>query len=158
MQDLKGFQRFLGMCNYLSRFTPNLAEINGEAAHWADPREYSMVMVLSAWQSFQDSQSSIAKFLDVNKPRVLQVDASVRGIAGALLQDGQPVAFTSSILSAADVNYAPLKTNKLARTKFYKYHYGKQNVVVHSDHRLLEKIFKKTPQVKLQGALKVWWL
>ena len=25
--DVKGAQRFLGMCNYLSRFTPNLAEI-----------------------------------------------------------------------------------------------------------------------------------
>ena len=27
LQDAKGVQRFLGMCNYLSRFTPNLAEI-----------------------------------------------------------------------------------------------------------------------------------
>ena len=26
-QDVKGVQRFLGTCNYLSRFTPNLAEI-----------------------------------------------------------------------------------------------------------------------------------
>ena len=25
--DVKGVQRFLGMCNYLSRFTPNLAEV-----------------------------------------------------------------------------------------------------------------------------------
>ena len=26
-QDVKGVQRFLGICNYLSRFTPNLAEV-----------------------------------------------------------------------------------------------------------------------------------
>ena len=38
------------------------------------------------------------KFFDVNKPYVLQVDASDTGLGGALLQDGQPVAFTSSTL------------------------------------------------------------
>ena len=27
LQDVKGVQQVLGMCNYLSRFTPNLAEI-----------------------------------------------------------------------------------------------------------------------------------
>ena len=26
-EDVKGVQRFLGMCNYLSKFTPNLAEV-----------------------------------------------------------------------------------------------------------------------------------
>ena len=33
------------------------------------------------------------KFFDVNKPCVLQLDASDTGLGGALLQDGQPVAF-----------------------------------------------------------------
>ena len=83
----------------------------------------------------------------MNKPCVLQVDASDTGLGGALLQDGQPVAFTSSTLSATEVNYAPIEKEclaiKVACTKFYQYLYGKQDVVVHSDHQPLETIFKK---------------
>ena len=77
---------------------------------------------------------------------MLQVDASDTGLGGALLQDGQPVAFTSSTLSATKVNYAPIEKEclaiKVACTKFYQYLYGKQDVVVHSDHQPLETIFK----------------
>ena len=74
------------------------------------------------------------KFFDVNKPCVLQVDASDKGLGSALLQDGQPVAFTSSTLSATEVNYAPIEEEclaiKVGCTKFYQYLYGQQYVVV----------------------------
>ena len=98
-QDVKGVQRFLGMCNYLSRFTPNLAEIvkplteltHGNAV-WSWSSQHD--------KAFKTAKSLIAnattlKFFDVGKPCVLQVDASDTGLEGALLQDGQPVAFTS---------------------------------------------------------------
>ncbi|XP_068717040.1 uncharacterized protein [Montipora capricornis] len=103
-------------------------------------------------KAFKTAKSLIAnaatlKFFDVNKPCVLQVDASDTGLGGALLQDGQPVAFTSSTLSATEVNYAPIEKEclaiKVACTKFYQYLYGKKNVAVHSDHQPLETIFKK---------------
>ena len=150
-QDVKGVQRFLGMCNYLSRFTPNLAEIVKPLA------ELTHVDAVWSWSSqhdtaFKTAKSAIAnattlKFFDVNKPCVLQVDASDTGLGGALLQDGQPVAFTSSTLSATEVNYAPIEKEclaiKVACTKFYQYLYGKQDVIVHSDHQPLETIFKK---------------
>ena len=78
---------------------------------------------------------------------MLQVDASDTGLGGALLQDSEPVAFTSSTLSAAEVNYAPIEKECLAInvgcTKFYQYLYGKKDVIVHSDHQPLETIFKK---------------
>ena len=79
---------------------------------------------------------------------MLQVDPSDTGLGGALLQEGQPVAFTSFTLSATEINYAPTENEclaiKVACTKFYQYLYGKQDVVVHSDHQPLESIFKKT--------------
>ena len=57
------------------------------------------------------------------------------------------MAFTSSTLSATEVNYAPFEKEclaiKVACTKFYQYLYGKQDVIVHSDHQPLETIFKK---------------
>ena len=81
---------------------------------------------------------------------MLQVDASDTGVGGALLQDGQRVAFTSSTLSATEVNYAPIGkvclAIKVACTKFYQYLNGKQDVVVHSDHQPLETNFQKTPE------------
>ena len=150
-QDVKGVQRFLGMCNYLSRFTPNLAEIVKPLT------ELTHVNAVWSWSSqhdkaFKTAKSLIAnattlKFFDVNKPCVLQVDASDTGLGGALLQDGQPVAFTSSTLSATEVNYAPIEKEslaiKVACTKFYQYLYDKQDVIVHSDHQPLETIFNK---------------
>ena len=150
-QDVQWVQRFLGMCNYLSRFTPNLAEIVKPLT------ELTHVNAVWSWSSqhdkaFKRAKSLIAnattlKFFDVNKPCVLQVDASDTGLGGALLQDGQPVAFTSSTLSATEVNYAPTGKEslaiKVACTKFYQYLYGKQDVIVHSDHQPLETIFKK---------------
>ena len=149
--DVKGVQRFLGMWNYLSRFTPNLAEVVKPLT------ELTHRNAVWSWSSQHDKASKTArslianaatlKFFDVNKPCVLHVDASDTGLGGALLQDGQPAAFTSSTLSATEVNYAPIEKEclaiKVACTKFYQYHYGKQDVVVHSDHQPLERIFKK---------------
>ena len=85
-QDVKGVQRFLGMCNYLSRFTPNLSEIV------KPPTELTHVDAVWSWSSqhdkaFSSAKSAIAntttlKFFDVNKPCVLQVDASDNGAGG----------------------------------------------------------------------------
>ena len=77
--------------------------------------------------AFKTAKSAIAnvtklKFFDVNKPCVLQVDGNGTGLGGALLQDRQPVAFTSLTLSATEVNYAPIEKEclaiKIAYTKF----------------------------------------
>ena len=140
------------MCNYLLRFTPNLAEFVKPLT------ELTHGNVVWSWSSQHDkafkrvksliANAATLKFFNVNKPCVLQVDASDTGLGGALLQDGQPVAFTSSTLSATEVNYAPIEKEclamKVACTKFYHYLYGKQDFVVHSDHQPLETIFKKS--------------
>ena len=83
-QDVKGVQRFLGVCNYLSSFTPNLAEIV------KPPTELTHRNAVWSWSSqhdkaFKPAKSLIANattlmFFDVNKPCVLQVDASDTGL------------------------------------------------------------------------------
>ena len=86
---------------------------------------------------------SDVEFFDVNRPCVLQVDANDTGLGRALLRDGQPVAFTSPTLSATEVDHATIEKEcvaiKVACTKFYQYHYGKQDLI-HSDHQPLEMI------------------
>ena len=73
-QDVKGIQRILGICNYLSRFTPNLAEIVKPLT------ELTHVDVVWSWSAkhdivFDTAKSVIAnattlKLFDVNKPCV----------------------------------------------------------------------------------------
>ena len=140
------------MCNYLSRRTPNLAEVVKPLT------ELTHGNAVWSWSSQHDKNFKTAKSLiviaatlklfDVNKPCMLQVDASDTGVGGALLQDGQRVAFTSSTLSATEVNYAPIEkiclAIKVACTKFYQYLYGKQDVLFLSDHQPLETNFQKT--------------
>ena len=45
------------------------------------------------------TKDSTLQYFDVKKPIVLQVDASLRGLGAALLQDGKPVAYASKSLS-----------------------------------------------------------
>ena len=47
-QDVKGVQRFLGMCNYLSHFMPNLAEIVKFLTELTQSFECSLGVVLPA--------------------------------------------------------------------------------------------------------------
>ncbi len=97
--DKAGVQRFLGMCQYLSMFVPNLSEI---ILPLRELTKQDMEFILSrtqenAFQSAKDliSNNTVLQYYDVSKPVTLQVDASEEAIGGALLQDGQPVCFTS---------------------------------------------------------------
>lgn len=149
--DKKGVQRFLGMCQYLSRFCPNLSESLRPLQEltkddvpfiWSDVHK-------QAYRRSKDKimKSCLLRYFDVNKPAVLQTDASDTGIGAALLQDGQPVAFTSSKLTATEQNYAVIEKEMLAIVvgvkHFYQYLYGKKNVTVHTDHQPLQTIFRK---------------
>ena len=89
---------------------------------------------------------------------VLQVDASEYGLGAALLQPAthsanstdilwQPVAYSSSSLSPTEQRYAQIEKETLAIVhafhKFDQLLSCKADVVVHSDHKPLEIIFKR---------------
>ena len=100
--------RMIGLMNYLSPFCQNLSSlIQPLRALTKDGVEF-------IWSKLQDdsfqqaknlvSSTPILMYYDLQKPVVLQVDASERGLGGALLQPNkdnklQPVAFTSSSIS-----------------------------------------------------------
>ena len=155
-QNRSDVLRFIGMVNYLSPFCPNLSAVtqplraltqSGAVFMWATPQQ----------EAFKAAKNLIAHtptllYYDLDKPVVLQVDASKRGLGGALLQpnrDGklQPVAFTSSSLSQTEQHYSQIEKECLAICncfqKFDTWLYGKTDIVVHSDHLPLESIFKK---------------
>ena len=95
---------------------------------------------------------------DVNLPVEVHVDPSLRGLGGALVQDGKPVAFASKALTPTE-RYANIERELLAVVfgveRFHTYVYGR-TFTVYSDHKPLEQIQRKTladAPVRLQRML-----
>ena len=104
--DKAALQRFLGMCQYLSKFCQNLSQTVLPLRDLArDNTEFLWSEVHEA--AFNSAKTLIAsttalRYYDVSLPVTLQVDASNSAIGGGLLQEGHPVCFTSHNLSVTE--------------------------------------------------------
>ena len=89
----------------------------------------------------------VLAYYDVNKPVVIQCDASQSGLGAALLQEERPVAYSARVMTQTEQNYAQIEEELLAIVyacgKFDQYIFGRSNIIVQSDHKPLETIFKK---------------
>ena len=92
------------------------------------------------------TKAPVLKYYDPQEDLTLQCDASDAGLGAALLQKGQPIAFASRALQSVR-NYAQIEKDLLAviygLEKFHQYTFGRL-VIVHSDHKPLEYIVKKS--------------
>ena len=92
------------------------------------------------------SSTPTLAYYDVTKPVTLTCDASKQGLGAACLQNGQPIAFASRVLAPNEQKWAQIEKELLAIVfackKFNDYIYGKE-VIIESDHKPLETIFKK---------------
>ena len=84
------------------------------------------------------------------------MDPSDVGVGGAILQNGQRVAFYSNTLTETEQRYAMIEKECLpiclAFEKWDSLLYGKSDITVQTDHQQLESIFKK-PLNKAPGRL-----
>lgn len=149
-ENRKQLQRLLGMVTYLAKFIVNLSQIT------APLRQLLQKDVLWQWEPEQQAAFDkimnlltslpVLKFYDVNKQSVLSVDCSSHAMGAVLLQDGHPIAYASKSLTSAQRNYPQIEKEAFAIRfgcqKFHSYIFGKP-VVVHTDHKPLESIFKK---------------
>lgn len=147
-----GVRRFLGHINYLSKFLPNCSAECEPLRRLVGARENEFT-----WQDDQKrafaklkdmiTSTSTLKYFKVNKPVVVQTDASTEGLGAVLLQEGQPVCYASRSLTDTEKNYAPIELEMLAIVfglqKYDQYVFGNPQVTVHTDHRPLESIFGK---------------
>jgi len=89
----------------------------------------------------------VLAYYDVNKPVVIQCDASQSELGAALLQEERPVAYSSRVMTQTEQNYAQIEKELLAIVyayeKFDQYIFGRSNVIVQSDHKPLETMFRK---------------
>ena len=143
-------QEFLGMVTYLSPFIPNLSSRTSDLRDLLrQDREFVWTenhqKALDALRD-QICESATLRYFDKNKPTVVQVDASSKGLGAVLLQDGQPVAYASKALSDAETRYANIEREMLAVVfgceRFHTYVFGK-HFTVESDHKPLQMIHQK---------------
>ena len=148
---LKDLQTFLEMIQFLSKFSPRIAEI-------AEPlRDLMKKHAPYAWgpehnQAFDNIKKEIVKtpilrYYDLKKETVLQTDASIKGLGTCLLQDGHPIYFASKSLHDAECGYVTIELEALAVTlameKFHHFLYA-SHFTVETDQKPLETILVKS--------------
>ena len=122
-------QHFLGMCNFLSKFSPRMAEIS-EPLHQLTCNGVPYIWGLEHTEGFQllkreISTAPVLRYYNPKKSVVLQTDACTQGLGAVLLQEGHPVYFASKSLTTAQRNYVAIELEALAVSwavqKFHHY-------------------------------------
>ncbi|XP_046640221.1 uncharacterized protein K02A2.6-like [Daphnia pulicaria] len=142
--------RLLGMVTYLDKFCQNLAGLTrplrdllkADAAWvWEEPQKMALGQLKSALSSLP-----VLRLFDHSLPLVVSVDASPVGIGAVLLQNNQPIAYSSTSLTDTQKRYFQIEKELLAvqfgLMRFRQYVYG-QMVVVETDHKPLVGLLEK---------------
>ena len=134
----KQVQSFIGMINYLPKFSGRLSLI-------VEPiRELAKYKVSFNWGPEHESaftqmkqeivSAPILAYYNPKKQTILQTDASIKGLGPCLLLEEKPVYFASKALTEAQWGYVAIKLESLAvdwtMEKFYHF--------LHASHFLLE--------------------
>ena len=149
-RSVQELQSFLGLIQYMSPFIPHLATktsllrqlLKKECPwEWTAEHEKAFVELKSAI-----NKDLLLQYFDPSRPVTIEVDASLKGLGAALIQEGRPIAFASKSLLPAETRYANIERELLAVVfgleHFHCFVYGKP-VLIHSDHRPLEAIHQK---------------
>ena len=146
----KQLRSFLGMIGFYNKFIPNFSEKAvpltdltkrglPNKLNWTDSQERAFQSLKLALTVFP-----ILKLPEVNKPFILQTDASNQGIGAVLVQEEEgmkmPVAYASKKLVKGELKLSTVEKECLALIwgiqKFQKYLYGRE-FVVETDHQPL---------------------
>ena len=107
--DKETMHSFLGLVNFLNRYTPKLAELCSplrklilKDSHYSpgDP-EHAAFDAINA----EFKKKIILPYFDRNKETILQTDASKKGFGAVILQEEQPIYYASRALTSAEKNY-----------------------------------------------------
>ena len=150
-EDVKAVQRLLGVVTYLGKFVPKLSTVSEPLRRLTD-KDSVFEWMQQHEEAFNEVKKLLAaapvlKYYDVNEPVILESDSSDVGLGAVIMQSGKPIAYASRTLTSTERNYAQIEKEALslvfAAERFEHYILGKSNVVMFTDHKPLETIFKK---------------
>ena len=133
------------LTQYLSDMTKPLRELTTKDVdfQWDEPQQ-------AAFDALKASVTNtpVLRYYNMEEEVTLQCDASQSGLGAALMQNGQPVLYTSRALTSPETRYAQIEKEILAVVfayqRFDEYVYGRANVNGESDHKPLEISMRKT--------------
>ena len=149
-QDVETMRSFLGLVNYLNRFSPHLAELS-EPLRQICRQNVEFELTESVHVAFSRTKEEISKnvTLPYFNPKIattLQTDASKKGLGAVILQDSKPVMLVSRALTGSERDYQNLERECLATIwgmeKFHYFLYGKQ-FTLETDQKPLVSIYGK---------------
>ena len=147
----KHVQSFIGMVNYLSKFSARLSDLTEPI------RELCKDKVPSNWglehqDAFKQIKCEIVRapilaYYNPKKETILQTDTSVKGLRACLLQDQKPVYFASKALIDTQCGYMAIEIESLAvawaMEKFHHFLYT-SHFILETDQNPLEAILSKS--------------
>ena len=148
--DVDTMRSFLGLVNYLNRFSPCLAELS-EPLREICRQDTEFQLTKSVCVAFLKTKEEISKnvtlpYFNPRSDTILQTDASKKGLGAVILQDSKPVMFASRALTGAEKNYQNLERECLAMIwgmeKFHYFLYGK-HFTLETDQKPLVSIYRK---------------
>ena len=114
----KEVQSFIGMINYLSKFSPRLTELAEPIRelvkeklpfNWGPEHQESFAMLKK-----EIIRAPILAYYNPQKETVLQMDVSTKGPGACLLQDEKPIYFASKALTKTQRGYVAIEIESLA--------------------------------------------
>ena len=135
--DKETMHSFLGLVNFLNRYTQRLAELCSplrklilKDSHYSpgDPEHAAFDAIKAEFK-----RKIILPYFDRNKETILQTDASKKGFGAVILQEEQPIYYASRALTSAEKNYQNLEREAQAAVwgmeKFHYFLYGRKFIL-----------------------------
>ena len=148
--DKDTMQSFLGLVNFLNRYSANLLELS-KPLHdlCALHLDYKVsTKHIEAFQAIKSVFSSkiVFPYYDCTTYITLQTDSSKKGLGGVLMLHGKPIYSASRSLTKAEENYQNLEKETLATIWgmecFHYFLYGKE-FTLETDQKCVTSIYKK---------------
>ena len=125
---------FLGMVNFLNRYSPRLTELSTSLTHLCrlhanykpESEHYQSFNVIKK----ELSTKIVLPYYDPASNTTLQTDSSKKGLRAVLIQNGTSIYFASRAISTTESSYQKLECEILGTTwgmeKFQYFPYGKK--------------------------------
>ena len=115
--DKLQLRRLLGLPQYLPKFLPNLSDIS-KPLQDITKNDVHFVWEVTQREVFKKLKEAVTitpvPLYNPNEEVTLQCHESQTGLGAALLQKGQPVAYSSPALTPAEIRYAQIEKELLS--------------------------------------------